>query len=312
MSKELEVRNQNQDVPGTAGMDIGAGGELQVAGNVASALQEIQGAMFMAKRFPRNFNHVFGRLMEACQRKTLAQIATYSFPRGGQTVSGPSVNLARVAAQTYGNIRFGLEVLRDDDESMLIRGWAWDVETNTKGSYEDSFKKLIYRKKGGWIKPDERDLRELVNRRGAILVRNALLHVLPRDLIEDAMEICRKTLRLNVKDPKSAAKHLILNFQQYGVTPEMLNGYIGTDNWSADEIVDLTEVYNALKEGHAKVRDFFGGTREDATDKNATDPNALDSSKMEVGDASTHQGYGDNQLDLDAEQGEGTTNKSGF
>lgn len=283
-----ELVNQGTGEIGPA-IDLDSSNELQVAPTAARELAEIQASMVLAKRFPRQYQTCWSKLMEACKRAALAKEAAYSFPRGKATVTGPSVNLARVAAQCYGNIRFGLDVLRDDDETILIRGWAWDIENNLKSTADDNFKKLIYRKKGGWQKPDERDLRELVNRRGAILKRNCLLEILPRDLVEDALGQCRKTLKSGIKDPKGEGKRLILSFQDYGVDVEMLNDYLGHDTWDADDIMKLTDVLNALKDGAAKRADYFeaGASKPEEPPKNGT----LDPETMKAGDPADHQGH---------------------
>ncbi|MBU0906702.1 MAG: hypothetical protein KKE05_00940, partial [Nanoarchaeota archaeon] len=158
--------------------------ELSTSALMVAAQMEVQGSIIIAKKFPRNEDQTFARLMKTCDRTSFAEKAVYSYPRGGQTISGPSVNLAREAARLWGNLEYGLLVIRDDENSRHIRAWAWDKETNTKTFAEDSFEKLIFRKGKGNIKPDERDLRELTNRRGAILIRNCLLQLLPRDLVE--------------------------------------------------------------------------------------------------------------------------------
>src|SRR5205085_986190 len=140
----------------------------------------------------RNELMAFQQLAVACKRLSFAEQSSYAFPRGGQTVSGPSVHLARAAARVWKNLQYGVRITRDDDDSRQIQAFAWDLETNVKVTGEDDFKKLVYRKKDGWVKPDERDLRELTNRRGAILVRNCILQILPKDLIEDARDECTK------------------------------------------------------------------------------------------------------------------------
>lgn len=269
-----------------SGIDISSAGELIVSSTVAAVIQEIQGAMIMARRFPRDEKACFGKLMKACQRKTMAEKACYAFPRGNATVTGPSINLARVAGQCYGNLRWGLDMLRNDDTQVTIRGWAWDVESNIKVTADDSFAKLIYRKVGGWVKPDERDLRELVNRRGAILVRNCLLNVLPKDLIEDAIGICRVTLKSQMKDPEGEKKVLIVNFMQFGVTTTMIDKYLGHDIWTPDDILDLKAIYLTIKEGSGKVEDYFDLKHEEVKPEGG-----LSTGKMSNGDPADHQGH---------------------
>ena len=268
---------------------VGIGGELRAA-STAAAISEIQAAVVLAKQFPRDYETCWEALMSACRRKTLAGMATYAYPRGGKQISGPSVNLARVAAQCFKNFRWGLDVIRDDDEYIQIQGWAWDVENNTKVTADDRFKKLTQRKKDGktvWVTPDERDLRELVNRRGALLVRNCILHIVPPDFIEDAVGVCKKTKSDSIKDPKGEAKKLILEFQNLLVTVDMLRKFVGhSDSWSADEIVRLGEIRDAIRDGNSKREAFFDMTKTGAVD-------AADLGDMGAGDAKTHQGYDD-------------------
>ena len=70
--------------------------------------QEVQAAVFMAKRFPRNENEALARILRACDRVGLATKAVYSYPKGGSKVSGPSVRLAEAMAQAWGNIQSGV------------------------------------------------------------------------------------------------------------------------------------------------------------------------------------------------------------
>lgn len=239
--------------------------ELAPTAAAAEKQFEIQSAIIIAKRFPRSEEAAFQKLMKACQRTSFAEDAEYSFPRGDSRVNGPSVQLAREAARVWTNIRYGLTILRDDAQSRQIQGWAWDVETNTKVTAEDDFQKLIYRKGKGWISPDERDLRELTNRRGAILVRNSILQVLPKDYIEDAQEMCRQTLRSSAtKDPDEAKKKIILAFSALNVTPEMLEGYLKHPlaQCSPAELVDLRGIYKSIADGNSTWSEYVSPDKE--------------------------------------------------
>ena len=243
------------------------GKELATTAAASSAQHEIQSAIIIARKFPRNEEACFQKLMRAAMRPSFAQDATYSFPRGGVDVTGPSVNLAREAARLWGNIRFGLYIVRDDDETRLIRGFAYDVETNTKVEVEDDFKKLIQRKaregpeKGRtiWVMPDERDLRELTNRRGAILLRNALLQVMPKDLIEDALYQCSKTLETEAgKDPEGERKRLLVDFMALHVTVEMLEKKLGHPfaQSSSKELAELRGICKSIQDGHTTWAEY--------------------------------------------------------
>lgn len=248
----------------TALTPYGAAGELAPTAAAAAAQFEIQSAIAIAKRFPRNEDQAFERLMKSAGRTSFADVAAYSFPRGGATVEGPSVNLAREAGRLWGNLRYGLEIVRDDEKSRQIRAFAWDLESNTKVTAEDEFAKLVQRKVRGtnrteWIEPDERDLRELTNRRGAICLRNCLLQVLPDDLIEDALARCKETLRKGAQnDPDGARKKIILGFSELNVTPEMLEKRLGHPlaECSPAEIAELRTIYRSIADGNSRWSEY--------------------------------------------------------
>ena len=62
------------------------------------AIQEVQAAMVIAKKFPRNTIEAMDRIINSCTRETLAKSAIYCYPRGGTEVEGPSIRLAECIA----------------------------------------------------------------------------------------------------------------------------------------------------------------------------------------------------------------------
>ncbi len=252
-------------------------GVMAAPNNLAADLgldsKVIEVSAVLAQRFRRDELVCHSRVMTAMKRLRTAQKACYSFPRGNTTVSGPSVALARVLALCWGNLRHGLDILGFDDSTneVIIRGWAWDLERNEYTSFMDRFKRLVQRKvKDGqwpngkvkyttkWVQPDERDLRELCFRRGAILVRNAILSVLPPDLIEDAQEEAVKTVKAKVDaDPASQRKLLVAAFEKLGVTIPMIDSFVGSKTWAPTDLVRLGEVYTAMTEENVGRETYF-------------------------------------------------------
>lgn len=272
--------------------------ELAAVSAASKERAEIESAMIIAKRMPRNEADAFQRLVKASQRPSFAEDANYTFPRGGQDVSGPSVNLAREAARTWGNIRHGLRVLREDESSRTIMGWAWDLESNTKIEAEDHFEKLIQRKnkstgKTDWVEPDERDLRELTNRRGAILVRNCILQLLPKDLIEDALYQCGKTLQNAAQsDPDATKKRLLADFGRINVSVAMLEGVLGHpfDQCSPKELADLRAIHNSIAAGNSTWAEYAKDAGQESEPKADINSHLSKQSQEQAttGTASTH------------------------
>jgi len=103
-----------------------------VAVEQSRAVQEVQASMIIAKNFPRDTYEVYTRIMKACERPSLASVAQYAYPRGGQMVTGPSIRLAEVLAQNYGNLQFGIRELSQANGESEVEAFAWDLETNTR------------------------------------------------------------------------------------------------------------------------------------------------------------------------------------
>ncbi len=274
MAKEAELLPAVQEQTGVVARDTR---ERSTAAAVAGAAAEMRAAMILAHEFPRNEMACYSKLMGAVGRKQMAEVARYSYPRGDATVSGPSVKLAREAARQWGNIRYGVDILRDDLQTRHIRGWAWDIETNTKVTADDEFRKKVQRKdkktkKTLWVDADERDLRELTNRRGAICVRNCLLQLLPGDMIDDALEQCRKTLAGDTKDKKTTIHDLTRAFAGIDVTVTMLEGYLEhpLEEANADELADLRGVFASIRDGNSKREEYFTTSKINGAQKSRT------------------------------------------
>src|SRR5690625_3214268 len=106
MITELTTRNP----AALAGFESSATGHVQerevgAASAVAREEAELKGAIFLAREFPRDEFKAYNQIVKTCARPNFAENALYSFPRGGQTVKGPSVQLAREIARCWGNIR---------------------------------------------------------------------------------------------------------------------------------------------------------------------------------------------------------------
>jgi hypothetical protein len=231
----------------------------------AGAAEEIRVAAQLAVHRPRSEEAARQRILQLCEKKAFAEAAAYRYPRGNTTVTGCSVVLARELARLWGNIRDGVKIIADDEDTRSIVGWAWDVENNSYEECPDTFRKVIQRKnpKTGvtqWVTADERELRELTNRRGAICVRNAVLHLMPFDLKEEIGERASATMRAEVeKDPDAAKRQVIDGFSRIGVPADELEAYIGHDlgGLSPAEVEKLRGIYRSVNDGEAAWADFY-------------------------------------------------------
>lgn len=219
----------------------------------------------MAKKFPRNETACFAKVIESCKRKSLAESAMYSYPRGGEKVSGPSIRLAETLAKTWGNLQFGIVELSQDNGASEVMAYAWDLETNTRQVKQFTVKHSRYSKKNGLTKlTDPRDIYEISANQGARRLRACILGVLPSDLIDAAVDECEKTLRGNNAEPLvDRIRSCVAKFAEIGVSQEMIEKRFNhkIDAIDVHELVALGKIYNSLRDGMAKIEDYFEKTK---------------------------------------------------
>jgi len=255
-------------------------GELAPSAAAAAEVARIHGAILSAKRFPRDEDRFLARLLATCRKPAFADQALYSFPRGGEDITGPSVVFAREALRLWGNATTSLEVLRDDANGRKIRGRAFDFETTLEVAYEDEFAKLVQRKRSGitqWVPADERDLRELTFRRGAILIRNAILGIIPEHFTDAAIAVVEETLRAP-KDPGRDILRAVDAFQKVGVGKTELERFLGhaMESTSPEEIARLKKIYRSIADGNSTWQEY-ASSKPAATGAEASSPGAASS-----------------------------------
>lgn len=226
--------------------------------HTAVAQTELQAAVLLARQFARDEEAVWERALRTCRRPSFAEQAMYAIPRGGTTVRGPSVYLARELARLWGNIRYGSEIIADTATHRTVRVWAWDIEANTRVAEDVTMAKLVARKRGGketvMVEPTEIELREMTARQAAIATRNCLLRLLPADLVEACCEAAEQTLRAATSKQRPAViEQLVQSYARFSVTPQMIEAYIGRPlaQVTDEQLTDLRRVYRALADGQA-------------------------------------------------------------
>lgn len=228
-------------------------------------LARIQGEIFMAKRFPRNEAEAIKKIVDQCGRLRLAEQSTYQYAKGGSDISGPSIRLLEVCAQNWQNIRYGWEIIEQYAEYTHCRAYAYDVQTNTQAERVFDVRHWIDTKSGGRAPNDARELYELCANMASRRVRACLQQVIPGDVIDEAIDACKRTVNNSVKlgsngrIPPETISKMKDAFRAYGVTPEQLDNFVQRpcENMTAGQYVRLRRIYTSLKDGVATASDFF-------------------------------------------------------
>ena len=257
MENEIVVQNENPFAVGSP-KHINEGA---VTIETSRAVAEAQGKLVIAKNFPRNEVEAYAKAMQACKRKSLAEKATYSYPRSGSTISGPSIRLAEELARCWGNIDFGVKELSQKEGESEMQAYCWDMETNTISSQTFVVAHVRDTRNNGQQKlTTQRDIYENNANMAGRRLRARILAVLPPDLVEAAVAECKKTLAGSNDIPiADRIKKMAVAFEKFGIKPAVIEKRLGRklDTMTADDISEYIGIYNSLKDGNTTVSDWF-------------------------------------------------------
>lgn len=260
MSTELAL-----PAPASSPTHVGQGTVIEQSRAVA----QVQAAVIVAHQYPRDIQRALREMKEACARPALANKAFYAYPRGGETVTGPTIKLAQEIACMWGNVDFGYAELRVDtvlgESEMLAH--AWDLETNTRFSQIVVVKHVRDKKDKGGRKVsealvDQRDIYEANTNNAARRLRECIRRVVPTWFFEEAEARCRATLE-DPGDGLTQAQRiaqLLRHFgDRHGVGQTRVEARVGKPcaGWTAWDVAQLTITVESILRGDLTVTEAF-------------------------------------------------------
>jgi hypothetical protein len=279
--------------------------ETAVTAAAAQARAQVEAMYVMALQRPRDMMAVRQKLLRECGRTGFAEAATYTIPRGGKQITGPSIRFAEAALRSLGNVHVRTTITYEDAEKRIGEVTVVDLEANVPLSAGFTIDKSVERRK---VTPRDQVLGERINSTGEVvylvsateadvlmkqesyvarLRRNLILQLLPGDLRDEALARCDQTLREgDAKDPAAAARKLADAFASLGISAAQLREYLGhaVDQLTPDEAGALRGVYSALRDQQTTWAEVVaakaaGGVDDDAAPK-LTDEEKTERAKM--------------------------------
>jgi hypothetical protein len=235
------------------------------------AVAEVHAAIVVAQQCPRNIQLAMRDMRESCAQKGLAERAFYRYSKGGSTVNGESVHLARELARCWGNIQYGISELRRDDVGGYseMQAFAWDVQTNTRSTqiFVVPHKRDV--KGGPKALVDLRDIYENNANNGARRLRQAIFSVLPPWFTEEAKDLCQKTLADGGGVPLAKrVADAIKAFEGVGITVDQLEQKLDrkSGQWTDHDVAQLSVTFRSLQRGEVSRDEEFPPQRVTASD----------------------------------------------
>lgn len=228
----------------------------------AKQVATVQAQMVLAKQFPRNREAVMDRIQAECSRITLAEKAAYRYQRGGTDIFGASIDLLRSIAQCWGNLESGWKEVERVDGTPTKAGYskiityAIDFETNLKNVREVT---VYHSRENGKVVTDDRDIYELTANKASRRERACLEAIIPKDVVDWALDLCIQTSTNYNKKHMDIGKMLNSFRSAFGVSKAQIEQFIGRKAEAMDVTlyVRLRSIYKSLQDGVGKVSDFF-------------------------------------------------------
>jgi hypothetical protein len=229
---------------------------------LSRAEAEVKAAVFVAKQNPRNRGLAQDEMRFACSQLAIAEKAFFSYPKAGQTVSGPSVHLARELALIWGNIQHGtMELSRDTALGQSeILAYAWDLERNSRSSQIFIAPHIRDTRSGKKTLTDLRDVYENNANLGARRLREAIYAVLPDYYTAEAIQICQQTLAKG--DGASLSDRIeqeVDRYKRVGVNAKQLETKIGRPRgeWDESDVAKLGTIFRSVDRGEIARDEAF-------------------------------------------------------
>jgi len=226
-----------------------------------------------AKAYPRNVKKAIDNsIILVTMDVETASTCSYSLPRGGKTVTGASVHLAKILAQNWGNLRIEAKVIAIDNKHVTSQAVAFDLENNLAIKVE--VKRSITDRNGKRFNDDM--ITVTGNAGNSIALRNAVLSVIPKAIVDKVFNEAKKTITGDISDKTklmAKRKQVMDGFRDtYGVIEAEVLKVIGkasVEHIDSDNLVTLIGLAQAIKDGDTTIDDAFRKVKENKTSATA-------------------------------------------
>ncbi|MDQ6892177.1 MAG: hypothetical protein M3167_06170 [Acidobacteriota bacterium] len=260
----------------------------------AQAAAQVQARYVYAERHPRNFDLFRQNLLHECERTSFAEVAEYAKPVGDRKVKGASIRFVETALRHFKNVHVETPARFDSRTLRILACRVTDLEANVTVEQDVYVEKTVERsspkptadnplgyisfrtntqnKRTYLVEATEDDLLMKAGSLCSKAIRTAGLRVLPPDVVEEAIALCKKTLREESrKDPDAARKRILDGFAALHVPATAVTEYVGKEiaTLSPAELEDLRLLWASIKEGETTWTDALAKKAAEAAPKEA-------------------------------------------
>lgn len=222
---------------------------------------EIDMQIATAKKWPRNLAKFRqDALSMATVDVETAASCFYKLKRGqgenAKIIEGPSVRLAEIVANAWGNMRYGARIVNEGEKEVTAQGVAHDLEKNVASTIEVS--RRITTKDGYRFGDDM--VMVTKNATCSIALRNAIFKAVPFTYVKQIYEKAKQVAVGSAKTLKERCQQMIEQFSKISISKEQVLIYLekeSTEELGVADIELMIGVFTAIKDGETTIDQTF-------------------------------------------------------
>lgn len=252
MTTEVMDPYSGEILEGEAAVEV-----VSMAEGLAKA--EINQQISTARQYPRSVAKSVNNMKSlATMSQAAAAECNYALPRGGKSLTGPSIRLAELAVSQWGNCRVGARVVHVDrvEKFLEAEGIFHDLESNAATTAR--VRRSIADRNGRLFKDDM--IVVAGNAACSIAKRNAVLAGIPKAAWMPAYEAAMGTIKGDQKTLSERREGAARALGAFGITPAMLFEYLGVEGLedvTLEHMPALISMHKGLKDGDTTVEVLF-------------------------------------------------------
>lgn len=216
-----------------------------------------------AKQYPRDLKRCIDNAITMVTMDfDTAKKCNYSLSKGGKNIQGPSVHLAKIIAQSMGNMRIENRVVGYDATHVTCEAICFDLEKNF--AIRTQIKRSIVGKEGRFSE----DMCVIIGNAGnSIALRNAIFAVVDASIVEKVYSSAKAKITGDISDEQklisrktSIIEGLLSSYQNQKLTEAEILKVLGRASFShidANDIITLIGFENSLKSGEQSFDSIF-------------------------------------------------------
>lgn len=204
--------------------------------------------------------------------KAAAESCTYSLPRGGKTITGPSVRLAEIMHAAWGNITVSIDsfTVEHDQTSgrVSVKVWGWALDAQKNNAVQSFESASVFPKKdgrGGYKPVSDDDIANAIDRARAMLYRDLIFKVIPKAYTNVIHSEAIGVALGGAVDLATKVDRVLERFRKaWGVPENAILAYLRKPNRTtldSGDVEQLMGLGTAIKEGHTTIEAVFASTQ---------------------------------------------------